>query len=159
MESIPTRQVMTFATILRNYDFPGLRIPYPGAILAKEGKSERERFIRAKAIFNYSKIANYSNSNMLTTSVFVTWAREFCIPTARGGGGPGAICAPSLAPFLMPEIEREWFFCSAKFFEKVKMIWRWKIHGESKRVCVSFVTMMSNNGKWTAFVNQPFVSR
>lgn len=64
----------------------------------------------------------------------------------RGGKGvPGAICArPTaalvlLVPFLMPGIEkRERFFCSAKFFEKVKMIWRWQDpRGKEGRECVS----------------------
>ncbi|GIY48919.1 hypothetical protein CDAR_109321 [Caerostris darwini] len=55
----------------------------------KQQQRESERFIRAKAIFNYSKIANYSNSNMLTTTVFVTGPGVLS-PSL----GPGAICPP-----------------------------------------------------------------
>ncbi|GFV13788.1 hypothetical protein TNCV_3958031 [Trichonephila clavipes] len=79
---------MTFATILRNYDFRDFPLSRSNTGKSKSA-TQRVRFIGAKAIFNYSKIANYSNSNMLTTTVFVT--------------GPGVL-SPSLRPrgYLRP---------------------------------------------------------
>ncbi|GIX96083.1 hypothetical protein CEXT_452591 [Caerostris extrusa] len=70
-----------FAVIMISGTLPLILKPYREK--QKQQQRESERFIRAKAIFNYSKIANYSNSNMLTTTVFVT--------------GPGVL-SPSLGP-------------------------------------------------------------